>query len=207
MKAITLYLVVIVIFIAYAIAVFCGISDSSKRGQFGDAFGAINALFTGLAFAGVAYSLYMQQQENKKRDKEFAEQREHATKEYRELVRSNDVLAGELKAMQATAKLSALPALIESELVHLETHHKDDKPQILIRTCTIETLSQSLKDAEHDLELLKRAEAGDNLAIPANHRFIMGRPTYGHFACCVENLRQLHRYRKDLVDIYRALKT
>ncbi len=36
------------------------IPDLTERGQFGDAFGAINALFSGLAFAAVIYSLYFQ---------------------------------------------------------------------------------------------------------------------------------------------------
>ena len=34
-----------------------------ERGQFGDAFGVLNALFAGLAFAGVIAALVMQMQE------------------------------------------------------------------------------------------------------------------------------------------------
>lgn len=35
----------------------------SKRGQFGDMFGAINALFSGLAFAGIIYSIRQQNED------------------------------------------------------------------------------------------------------------------------------------------------
>jgi hypothetical protein len=46
------------------------LSDLEKRGQYGDSFGALNTLFTGLALVGVAYSVYLQLQERKKRDQE-----------------------------------------------------------------------------------------------------------------------------------------
>jgi len=37
--------------------------DWAKRGQFGDLFGSVNALFSGLAFAGIIYSIMQQQKE------------------------------------------------------------------------------------------------------------------------------------------------
>jgi hypothetical protein len=38
------------------------VSKPSSAGEFGDMFGAVNALFSGLAFAGVAYAIFLQQQ-------------------------------------------------------------------------------------------------------------------------------------------------
>jgi hypothetical protein len=37
----------------------------AMRGQFGDMFGAINAVFSGLAFAGIIFTIYLQRQELK----------------------------------------------------------------------------------------------------------------------------------------------
>lgn len=37
--------------------------DDAKRGTFGDMFGSINALFSGLAFAGVIYAIFLQKDE------------------------------------------------------------------------------------------------------------------------------------------------
>ena len=37
--------------------------DMDKRGQFGDLFGSVNALFSGLAFAGVVFAILLQRQE------------------------------------------------------------------------------------------------------------------------------------------------
>lgn len=39
------------------------INDSDERGQFGDMFGAVNALFSGLAFAGLIITLILQREE------------------------------------------------------------------------------------------------------------------------------------------------
>ena len=39
------------------------INDSEKQGQFGDQFGAVNALFSGLAFAGLIFTIILQKKE------------------------------------------------------------------------------------------------------------------------------------------------
>ncbi|MBQ8437503.1 MAG: hypothetical protein IJX21_02005, partial [Alistipes sp.] len=41
------------------------ISESNDRGTFGDKFGAVNALFSGLAFAGLIVTLLYQKEELK----------------------------------------------------------------------------------------------------------------------------------------------
>lgn len=46
--------------------------DLDKHGQFGDSFGALNALFTGLAFAGVAFTIYLQLSDASEREHEKA---------------------------------------------------------------------------------------------------------------------------------------
>ena len=48
----------------------CLIPDPGTRGQFGDQFGTVNALFTGLAFSGVALTLYFQYRESQRVQKE-----------------------------------------------------------------------------------------------------------------------------------------
>jgi hypothetical protein len=53
-------LVTLVIFIAYFFVVTEYFLTSSEQGQFGDMFGALNAFFTGLAFVGLIYTLFQQ---------------------------------------------------------------------------------------------------------------------------------------------------
>jgi hypothetical protein len=64
------------ILIFWMINLLIGLSmDEKNRGVFGDMFGAVNALFSGLAFAGIIISLYMQQSELKLQRKELKLQR------------------------------------------------------------------------------------------------------------------------------------
>ena len=57
--ALAVFFVVIVYFaISYWL-----IPNVESRGQFGDSFGAVNALFSGLAFAGLISALYLQRTE------------------------------------------------------------------------------------------------------------------------------------------------
>lgn len=51
-------------------------SSWTERGAIGDTFGAINALFSGLAFAGVIVALFMQRAELELQRKELEETRE-----------------------------------------------------------------------------------------------------------------------------------
>ena len=39
------------------------VDDPNKRGTFGDQFGAVNALFSGLAFAGLIYTIILQRRD------------------------------------------------------------------------------------------------------------------------------------------------
>lgn len=81
--------IAVVIFIVWALSGFLiwrKFHDSSERGQFGDMFGAINALFSGLAFGGVIYALWSQRKEARETQQK---QQEHI-----------DILARQLKTME-----------------------------------------------------------------------------------------------------------
>ena len=54
----------IIILWGISIIVLCRLlPDIGERGQFGDSFGAVNALFSGFAFAGVIYAIILQKRE------------------------------------------------------------------------------------------------------------------------------------------------
>lgn len=62
---ILLIVIVIVLWIAYWWFVVKSLVGWPIRGQFGDLFGGLNALFSGLAFAGLIYAIYLQRNELK----------------------------------------------------------------------------------------------------------------------------------------------
>lgn len=66
------------------------INDPEKQGQFGDQFGAVNALFSGLAFAGLIFTIILQK-------KELALQRE-------ELIQTREELKGQKEQLEEQNK-------------------------------------------------------------------------------------------------------
>jgi uncharacterized membrane protein YciS (DUF1049 family) len=56
-------IVILILQIGYVVAVFNWFSPMETRGQFGDLFGGVNTLFTGLAFAGLIYTILLQRRD------------------------------------------------------------------------------------------------------------------------------------------------
>jgi hypothetical protein len=81
----------------------CAIPDSEKRGQFGDQFGAINALFSGLAFLGLIVTIAFQTRDLRLQTealqlqiKEFSEQKEETKRSAEAQEMANRLKATEL---------------------------------------------------------------------------------------------------------------
>lgn len=68
------------------------IIDVTQRGVFGDKFGAINALFSGLAFAGLIITLLYQKEELKLQREELAQTREELKGQRQEFEEQNKTL-------------------------------------------------------------------------------------------------------------------
>lgn len=80
----------------------------ADRGLFGDMFGAINSLFSGLAFVGIIYTIFLQQKELELQRKELKLTRE-------ELKRQAEAQEKSGKILSKTAKLNALAAILNHE--------------------------------------------------------------------------------------------
>jgi hypothetical protein len=78
-------------------------ANLAERGQFGDLYGAINALFSGLAFAGVIVTILLQ-------SRELALQREELAATRTELARAATAQEETLKAATESAKAAAATA-------------------------------------------------------------------------------------------------
>jgi len=62
-KAVLLILMVVLLWIASWVLIPLCIEKPADRGYFGEQFGAVNALFSGFAFAGIIYTIYIQRKE------------------------------------------------------------------------------------------------------------------------------------------------
>ncbi len=94
MKKRTLFFVVLLVVALWALTLWGGHTffDSwPTRGQFGDLFGSVNALFSGLAFAGLVYVILLQRED-------LALQREELRLQRKEMAASRKQLAAQAKA-------------------------------------------------------------------------------------------------------------
>ena len=97
---------VIVIQLVYWLAISSVITDANSRGVFGDMFGGLTALFSGLAFAGMIYAIILQ-------SKELALQR-------KELALTRSELAASRKEQEKAADAQQL--LVEKQLMSAKIH-------------------------------------------------------------------------------------
>lgn len=82
---------VILLFVGNFSIMFTGISDT-ERGTFGDQFGAVNALFSGLAFAGLIYTIILQRKDLKLQRRDLRQQRTEMKAQTAQFEKENETL-------------------------------------------------------------------------------------------------------------------
>ena len=110
---ILMILIVVVIWILSSFLIIFGLDNWSDRGTFGDLFGAVNALFSGLAFAGLIYTIVLQKQDLELQRKEIALNRTELKKTSKAQQHSEKALIDQVEQMKIASKLNALKTLID----------------------------------------------------------------------------------------------
>lgn len=95
--------------------IFLLLPNWSDRGQFGDLFGAVNALFSGLAFAGLYWALHLQSEQLDLQRTELALQRE-------ELAATRTELEGQRLQLQEQTETFSLQRFEDSFFALLRVH-------------------------------------------------------------------------------------
>ena len=105
---IILLVVCLAITLIYGFVIHLSISDDSERGQFGDAFGGLNALFSSFAFAGIVYAILIQREE-------LSLQREELRMSREELAAQNQIISQQLASMQESFKFEQQKEFLAAE--------------------------------------------------------------------------------------------
>lgn len=106
-----------------------GMHDTmADRGQFGDLFGSINSLFSGLAFAGLFYTVHLQVKQLRIQQLELRTQRQELRLQRQEMAASRAELANQvrmqhalIRATVAQINVAAVNAQIEAKKMESET--------------------------------------------------------------------------------------
>lgn len=108
--------------IAIGITVYKFLPDWSTRGQFGDVFGAANALFSGLAFAGLIYAILLQREDLALQRKELELTRQELQRSAAAQEKSESALSAQAASLAQSTKLNAINFLLE--------HYKSELSQM-----------------------------------------------------------------------------
>lgn len=115
-------LLVIVLAVVYGITIKCAAGGFENTGTFGDTYGALNTLFSGLAFAGIIASIWMQHEELKLQRKELELQRKEMAKQAQELKGQHDEIERQRKISERYEFERFFKLLFEElKLSHLES--------------------------------------------------------------------------------------
>lgn len=103
---------VIILWIVSGFIIYLIGKDWGERGTIGDMFGAINALFSGLAFAGVLYAIFLQSEDLKIHKTELELNRKELRASANAQNQAQKALREQVTQMQLTAKLNAMNTII-----------------------------------------------------------------------------------------------
>jgi hypothetical protein len=112
-RLILLLVGVVFLWMTYLIAMLAITDRWETRSQFGEAFGAIEALFSGLAFAGLIYTIALQRKELQLQRKELRLTRKELRRTATAQEQAEASLRQQSETMLLTARLTVMTSLIE----------------------------------------------------------------------------------------------
>jgi hypothetical protein len=119
---IVLFAVVLTMQFLLGILIYYNFDGWSDRGSFGDMFGAVNTLFSGLAFAGLIYANVMQSKELSLQREELELQRNELELTRQELGKSAAAQQEQVSLMLHSAKVTAISNKLNAQTM-LYTNH------------------------------------------------------------------------------------
>lgn len=105
-------LAIIVIYFLSAVIIYFLADNWSDRGTIGDMFGAVNALFSGLAFVALIYTIILQREEIKMNRLEIELNRKELKKSANAQHNSQQALKDQVVQTHLTAKINAMSTVI-----------------------------------------------------------------------------------------------
>lgn len=97
------------------------VPDAAMRGPTGDLYGSVNALFSGLAFAGLLGTLWLQREQLALQRDELRLQREELKAQRKEMAASRAELASQVAVQRSQFKASCAQLVATAQLVKVES--------------------------------------------------------------------------------------
>lgn len=115
MKSLVIKVVIAIValWLITLIILYLTLPNWENRGQFGDMFGAVNALFSGLALAGVILAIVLQKNELELQREELKLTRDELERAAKAQEGSRDALSKQVELLHTTAVMESLNSAIE----------------------------------------------------------------------------------------------
>lgn len=146
---------------AFGFWIFHSFTDGADRGTFGDMFGAVNALFSGLALAGVIYAILLQRQELSLQRRDLFLQRQELELTRQELAKAADaqlksagLLEAQLQVSMDSAKFSMAKAEAEAAPILMLSARSTSPGKV---TQTLRNVGATIRDLQISVPSAKRA--------------------------------------------------
>lgn len=141
---ITISITITIIIISLWVLTYFLLIDNDKKGVIGDMFGSINALFSGLALAGIILTILLQRKEISLQREEMAEHRKQLSRSAEAQEKTEKLISKEILAREKSAKINALSTIIDS--YNNDMQRNPNNPLLLKkRNEKIETLTRQVK--------------------------------------------------------------
>lgn len=106
------FLIILSLWLILSMTVYFIQPDLISRAQFGDMFGSVNSLFSGLAFGGLIYTIYLQRKELTLQRKELVLTRNELMRSAKAQEESEKAMTAQLKSMTTATNINGLTAII-----------------------------------------------------------------------------------------------
>jgi len=120
LKAVLLVVLVLIVWISTPTVLGWLLPDLISRGQFGDQFGSVNALFSGLAFAAFFYTVLLQQKQLDLQRNELTLQRQELAMQRDEMKASRVELSNQVKLQRAILKVNIAQIVVAASNADIE---------------------------------------------------------------------------------------
>src|SRR5690606_30526824 len=121
--------------------------EMSERGLFGDSFGALTSIFSGLAFAGMIYAIVLQSKELSLQREELALTRKELAASREEQAKSATAQTNLVQQQILAAKISGLSAIVQSRYQYAAAHGANARHHLIQIKGVEELLLKTMEDA------------------------------------------------------------
>lgn len=122
----------------------------SARASAGDMFGAGNALFSGMALAGVIYTVHLQRKELALQRRELELTRAELSRSAKAQEQSQEAQGDQVRILLMSARLASVGALLEVYNRNIERLYKSETPDLI----QISALDKRVQELINQLETL-----------------------------------------------------